>query len=178
MTMPEFDSVDAVGSATPEQLARILHANQETCSSWTEQDLPAMYRHQLSARLESAPSQSRLPQSGEHVQPSTPALTTLHDVLCCPQPPIALLRSLKDRFKAQAGPADDRDAEQMVAYLFYLLSIAAAQVKLAARITTLADVDLLRAYDWARVLPFLEQSDRTLLNEARDKLQHRCNTPG
>ena len=50
--MANFDSLQAVFKSRAEQLSKIMSLDETTPDAWTEEDLPAMLRHQMSAPLE------------------------------------------------------------------------------------------------------------------------------
>ena len=140
----------------------------ESRSFWRDEDLAAMFRHQLAAPLlaEVAAQHAGAP-------PAVPAGlsegATLGDVLRHPAPPAGALPLVK-RFAKAAKNDPDRPLPPAIANALYHLAIAAALVRSGERISSLADAELTEGIRWARGQGWLDAKWQELLAAARTLL--------
>ena len=178
--MANFDSLQAVFKSRAEQLSKIMSLDETTSDAWTEEDLPAMLRHQMSAPLEFDLSSIELSQSEEATRDKTLSaaagsrIRSFQDLFDAPAPSLALLKWAKDFFKQQAGASAKRRPEREVAYLMYLLSIVTARVRLRTSITALSEAELLKGITWAAGRKWLDVKTKELCVQARKALQGRA----
>jgi hypothetical protein len=141
---------------------------------WDEQALAALARSWFAAPLALDPGDSGLGLPGSHPQDGIQGavvagpLESLGDLLFHPRPPLALLKRSKDFFKRQTREYPEGSPAWQVAYLFYLLSIAAAG---ASQITKMAAGDFLQGIAWALGQPWVEVRAKNLLQQAADRLR-------
>jgi hypothetical protein len=177
--MANFESSKAVFESGAEQLSKLMNWDEASPEHWTEEDLPAMLRHQLAAPLAFDLSTLELSQTEEAAREQTLSqaaaskIRTFQDLLQHPRPPVALFHWAKDFFKQQAGTSAKRRPEQEVAYLLYLLSILMPRIRLGASITKLSDADLLKAMKWATSRKWLDAKTRETCLLAQKALRGR-----
>ena len=168
--MPDFDSAAAVFKSSPEQLLKIMNLGEELPEAWKARDWPDMLRHIRTAPLE-VELKARI---GDGNLGASDDIKTCGDLFEHPHPPLKLLQLAKDFFKEKAGAGANRQPEQEVAYLLYLLTIVTARVRLGVSISSLPDVELMPGVDWALNQSWLEESARTLCLRAREILERRA----
>lgn len=141
---------------------------------WGEQSLQALAGSQLAAPLAldlkglGLVPPGNQPWDGALGAAPSGRLETFGDLLFHPRPPLELLKLSKDFFKQQTRDYLDGSPEWQVAYLFYLLSIAAAG---AGQITKLAAADFLKGIAWALGQPWVEARAKNLLQQAADRIR-------
>src|SRR5881628_631982 len=131
--MPKFDSTKAVFSSDATKLAKLLHLNASTPDNWEAADLPAMFRHQLSAPLnfdlrtmaKTEPEAKTLDKT--LTRSATERIRSFRDLLFHRKPPLELLTLSKEFFKLRTRACEKSSPEWQVAYLFYLLSVIVAK---------------------------------------------------
>ena len=132
-------------------------------------ELRALWRHQLGSPLQF--DLSNLDRgAGARLRELSAAesllLRSLGDLLQHPHPPLELLRFAKDFAKAHEQSPDDLLPAEMARMLYYA-AIAAAWARCGRRITTLDDVQLRRAFDWALAQPWVDESTKELFVTGR-----------
>ena len=150
-----------------------MDLDEATPGAWSEQDLPAMLRHQLSAPLEF--DLSSLEVKGAEVRARDKTLTaaakerikSFGDLLFHPEPPLVLLKLSKEFFKKRTQDCKKDSSEWKIAYLFYLLSILVAGTR-APKISALTHGDLLKGVKWALGQKWVNERTRALLAKARE----------
>jgi hypothetical protein len=175
--MPDANLSSAVFKTSAERLSKIMGLQETTPETWSDKDLPALLRHQMSAPLEFDLRSLALGKSESDAREKTVSaaaasrIKTFRDLFEHPQPPLALLKWGKDFFKQQAGPSARRRPDQEVAYLVYLLCIVTARVRLGTRITELTDAELLKGLTWALRRNWLDATTREWCGWARNALE-------
>jgi hypothetical protein len=169
--MSEFDSAGSVFQRQPKSLAALLKASGEGVRLWRPEELTAIFRHQMSAPV--------LVDLGGY-DPGTAArlkrlsdaqsllLKSFSDLFHHPAPPLELLELTKDFAKANMDHAQSSLPGEVAAALYYT-SIAAALVRLGARITRLADAELRRGLLWTSDQVWLDAETKQLLLQAAAK---------
>jgi hypothetical protein len=170
--MSEFDSAESVFQRQPKSLAALLEASGERVRLWRPEELGAIFRHQMSAPV--------LVDLGGY-DPGTAArlrtlssaqsllLKSFSDLFHHPAPPLELLELTKDFAKANMDHAQSSLPNEVAAALYYT-SIAAALVRLDARITRLPKADLRRGLLWTREQSWLDEDTKQLLLQAAAKV--------
>lgn len=144
----------------------------EDARLWRPDELAAIFRHQMSAPM--------LVDLGSFDAATATRLRTLSDaqglllksfadLFHHPAPPRELLQLVKNFAKANIDHPDSGLPGEVSSALYYA-SIAAALVHLDARISQLADADLLRGFRWLEEQPWLDEKTKGLLAEAKKKL--------
>jgi hypothetical protein len=175
--MANDDSLHAVFESSADQLSTIMNMGETLSDTWTEEDLPAMLRHQMSAPLEFDLSTVELSNSEKATREETlnaaagAQIKSFQDLFQHPAPPLALLNWAKDFFKQQAGTSANRRPEQEVAYLMYVLSIVIPRVRLGTSITALTDADLRKALKWAASRKWLDAKTKEMCVLAKKALR-------
>jgi hypothetical protein len=151
--MPDFDSVSALSQSGPEPLAELLGAGESPSGLWQPEEMGAIFRHQMAAPL--------LADLGGLAPPGAP-FQSFADLLRHSSPPIALLELVKNFAKSNAEHPESGLPKEIAAVLYYAC-IAAALLRLEARISKLPDADLARGLRWAGEQTWLDEETRQLL---------------
>ena len=170
--MPDFDAAESVFKRQPRSLAALLEASAERVRLWRPEELGAIFRHQLSAPV--------LVDLGGYDPGTALRLKTLSDAQSLllksfsdlfhhPAPPLELLELTKDFAKANMDHPDSSLPGEVAAALYYTC-IAAALVRLDARITRLPEADLRRGLLWTRDQAWLDEDTKQLLLQAARKI--------
>lgn len=157
------------GATHRERLARSLGFGIEPERLWTDQELGAVYRHQLSAPImidltamdERQASQVRVLSEAQGL-----LLRSFSDLFQHPSPPVDLLVLTKDFAKSNQLTRQSALPEKVAGVLYYT-AIAAALVRCHARITKLTAPELAKGFSWALAQPWIDEPTRRLLGEAR-----------
>jgi len=168
----EFDSAGAVFKSGPKRLAALMTSEMERARLWRPDELTAIFRHQMSAPIVvdlggfDPGTAARLKQLSEA---QSLVLKSFADLFHHPSPPLELLELTKNFAKANLDhPESSLPGE--IAQALYYTSIAAALVRLDKRISQLSDADLRRGLLWAKGQPWTDESTKSLLQSAIDKL--------
>jgi len=170
--MSEFDSAATLGKSPPKSLAAFLAAGSEGARMWRPEELSAIFRHQMRAPILvdlggfDPATAARLKTLS---QAQSLLLNSFSDLFHHPVPPLELLTLTKDFAKANMDQAESSLPQEVAAALYYA-SIAAALVRLNARISRLKDEDLQRGLLWAKNRPWIDERTRELLDQALKKL--------
>ena len=149
------------------ELARLLRLAEVPPETWTQRDIAAMLQHQLRTRLEFdlLPLAEGRSDRNALARARAAGVSTFADLFQSPVPPKEVLLLAKGFFKTQAGRSSNRDREQEVAYLMYLVSIIVAKARLGLSISRLSPTDQYKAIQWARSRTWLDQATRGLLQQ-------------
>jgi len=135
-----------------------------------------MARHQFATplgfdlrSLALKPAENEVRETGLS-QAAASGIESFEDLLFHQQPPLELLRLAKDFFKKRTREHPKGSAEWQVAYVFYLLTIAAAGAE-SAKISALTPQDLLKGIGWAVEQPWVDDKTKHLLSAAAQPLQ-------
>ena len=170
--MSDFDSSAAVFKSRAKKLAALMATGQERADLWRPEELAAIYRHQMSAPVMvdlgafDPRTATRLRTLGEA---KGLLLRSFDDLFHHPAPPIELLELVKDFAKANLDHPESGLPREIAAALYYA-SIAAALVRLDARISQLPDADLQRGLRWAMGQAWLDEKAKELLTQASGKV--------
>jgi hypothetical protein len=153
----------------PSRLAKMLTAHG--AERWRPEEMGSILRHQLSVRLEfdlaGIASDDDAPPAAPEGARMRPA--TFGELLHHPRPPVAMLRRVKLFAKACKAKAEGPLPPE-VATVLYFASIVVALLRCETRITELDDDGLLKGAQWALAQTWLDQSMRSLFEEATAKL--------
>ena len=141
----------------------------ESRAFWRDEDLGAIFRHQLAAPLLAEVAAQHAGATPPAVPPGLSEGATLGEVLRHPAPPPGALRMVKDFAKA-ARNDPDRPLPPAVADALYHLAIAAALVRCGERISSLPDAELVKGVRWARGQAWLDPEWQALLAAAKAAL--------
>jgi hypothetical protein len=170
--MSDFDSSAALTKGRARKLAALIHTGDESSPLWGADELAALFRHQMSAPM-LMDLGSFDPRTAEQLKTMAAAqgllLSSFSDLFNHPAPPLPLLQMVKDFAKANMDhPGSGLPRE--IATVLYYTSIAAALLRLDARISQLPDADLLRGLRKVQEQKWLDAPTKTLLDGALKKL--------
>jgi len=174
IVMSQFDSTSLVFKSTAKKLAGLMAAGGERDRLWREDELAAVFRHQMAAPVlvdlggfdpRAAALLKRLSEAQSLV------LRSFSDLFQHPSPPREVLELVKNFAKTNMDHPDACLPGEIAAVLYYT-SIAAALVRLGLRITHLSDADLRQGLVWANGQPWLDRGTRRLLRQALKKIPH------
>lgn len=170
--MSDFDSSAALGKSRAKELAALMSTSDESSPLWRADELAALFRHQMSAPV-LMDLGSFDPRTAEQLKTLTAAqgllLSSFADLFGHPVPPRSLLELVKDFAKANRDHPESGLPREIATALYYT-SIAAALVRLDARISQLPDAELQRGLRWTQEQRWLDEKTRTLLADALKKL--------
>jgi hypothetical protein len=170
--MSDFDSSAAVFKSRAKKLATLMATGEERAKLWRPDELAAIFRHQMSAPM--------LVDLGTFDSRTATKLRTLSeaqglllksfaDLFHHPAPLIELLELVKDFAKANMDHPESGLPDEIATTLYYT-SIAAALVRLDARISQLPDADLQRGLRWTMEQAWLDEKTKELLAGALGKV--------
>jgi hypothetical protein len=170
--MSVFESSAAVFKSRAKKLATLLATGEERAELWRPDELAAIFRHQMSAPVLvdlgtfDLRSATRL---GTISEAQGLLLRSFSDLFQHPAPPVELLELVKDFAKANLDHPESGLPGEIAAALYYT-SIAAALVRLDARISQLPDADLQRGLRWTLEQAWLDEKTKELLAQASGKV--------
>ena len=170
--MPEFESSSAVFKSRAKALAALMASGEERARLWRPDELAALFRHQMSAPMLvdlggfDARTATRLRTVSEA---QGLLLKSFSDLFHHAAPPAELLRLVKDFAKSNLDHPESGLPGEIASALYYT-SIAAALVRLDARISQLPDAELRRGLRWTAEQAWLDEKTKGLLGQALDKL--------
>ena len=170
--MSDFDSSAAVFNSRAKKLATLLTTGEERARLWRPDELAAIFRHQMSAPV-LVDLGTFDPRSATRLRALSEAqgllLRSFTDLFHHPAPPVELLELVKDFAKANLDHPESGLPGEIAAALYYT-SIAAALVRLDARISQLPDADLKRGLRWTLEQAWLDEKTKELLAQASGKV--------
>ena len=149
------------------RLAELLEVDGSRDRVWRDDELAAVYRHQLSAgiRCDLAGLNARLAEQVNLLASSTDLiLKSYADLFYHPNPPVELLILVKD-FAKRCRLSPDSALPPAIASVLYYQSIACALVRCRRRISKLSDDELREGLRWGLSRPWLDESTATLFRE-------------
>jgi hypothetical protein len=166
MEVPDIRSGDA------RRLAEIFSWDSQPEVPWSDDDLAAILSHQLSvpceAELGATGQLAALPVAAGAPSASRPG--TFADLFRSTDPPIELLRAVKEFAKAtRTDPQFSLPRE--VAGILYSAAIAVALVRCNERISGLSDEGLQHGFAWAAQQPWVPDDLRAVFGEALKALR-------
>jgi hypothetical protein len=170
--MPGFDSSAAVFKSRANKLATLLATGEERSRLWRPDELAAIFRHQMSAPV-AVDLGTFDPRTATKLRTLSEAqgllLRSFDDLFHHPAPPIELLELVKDFAKANLDHSESGLPGEIAAALYYV-SIAAALVRLDARISQLPEADLQRGLRSTMDQTWLDEQTKELLAQALGKM--------
>src|SRR2546422_2391040 len=127
--MAQSYSSKIVFGSTDAQLSKLLELGQTASQPWSDDELSAMVRHQMSTPLQSDLERLRLaPAEQEPLADALEAaarggIRTFGDLFQQPDPPLKLLEFSKTFFKQRIAKAPKESPQYHLYYLFYILTI-------------------------------------------------------
>jgi len=170
--MSEFDSSSAVFKSRANKLAALLATGEERTRLWRPDELAAIFRHQMAAPMlvDLGGFDARTANKIKTLSEAQGLLLkSFADLLHHPAPVKELLELAKDFAKANLDHPESGLPGEIAATLYYA-SIAAALVRLDARISQLPDADLQRGLKWTMNQAWLDEETKALLATAAEKL--------
>jgi hypothetical protein len=130
-------------------------------SAWREDEFGELFEHQLAAGL-----REDLGLFFDNVEGALAGsgVITFGDLLGAEQPPVSLLRMVRQFAKKLAGQPSQYPGD--VALALYYAAIAAAQARAGASISSMSRAELQRGYAWAGRLAWMPERLRPLFEEA------------
>ena len=169
--MSDFDSSAAVFKSRAKKLATLMATGEERAKLWRPDELAAIFRHQMSAPM-LVDLGTFDPRTATRLRTLSEAegllLKSFADLFHHPAPPIELLELIKDFAKANMDHPESGLPGEIATALYYT-SIAAALVRLDARISQLPDADLQRGLRWTMEQAWLDEKTKELLGKALGK---------
>jgi hypothetical protein len=170
--MSDLDSSAAVFKSRAKKLATLMATGEERAKLWRPDELAAIFRHQMSA-----PMLVDLgifdPRTATRLRTLSEAqgllLKSFADLFYHTAPPIELLELIKDFAKVNLDHPESGLPGEIATALYYT-SIAAALVRLDARISQLPDADLQRGLRWTMEQAWLDEKTKELFANALGKV--------
>lgn len=170
--MSDFDSSAAVFKSRAKELAALMTTGEERGRLWRADELAAIFQHQMSAPM-LVDLGSFDPRTATQLRNLSDAqgllLKSFADLFHHPVPVIELLELVKDFAKSNLDHPESGLPSEIAATLYYT-SIAAALVRLNARISKLSDADLRHGLRWTLEQSWLDDQTRELLAQAVGKI--------
>ncbi len=170
--MSDFDSSAAVFKSRAKKLATLMATGEERAKLWRPDELAAIFRHQMSTPM-MVDLGTFDPRTATRLRTLSEAqgllLKSFADLFHHPAPPIELLELVKDFAKANLDHPESGLPGEIATVLYYT-SIAAALVRLDARISQLPDADLQRGLRWTMAQAWLDEKTNELLAQALAKV--------
>jgi hypothetical protein len=166
--MSQTDYSAAAFTKRPGALAALINSGSESAHLWRPNEFAAIFKHQLSAPV--FVDLGQMPKrAATRLKNLSDAqgllLKSFSELFHHPAPPIELLELTKDFAKANMNHPESALPSE-IATALYFTSIAAAYVRLGARISRLGDLDLRRGWLWTRDQVWVDEKTKTLLVEA------------
>ena len=152
----------------PKRLAAFLEIDPGVGRPWRQNELAAIFQHQLAA-----PVQLDLADGHAGDDPVLPPayaeIRTFDQLFHHPDPPIELLKSVKEFAKANRNhPASALPGE--IATVLYYASILVARLRCGVGISALSDDELRTGLEWALAQPWVDERLKSLLRNAASSL--------
>ncbi len=172
---------DSIHESSPDRLAELLRRPGDAPEpAWSADELAEVFRHQLAVPVEEELDRGDAPP-GDAAAPkrrkSGPRPKTFSDLLHRPNPPLDLLRRVKDYAKAaRNNPRGPLPAE--IATALYFGVIASALVHRGERLTSLIDQRLFRGLRWMIGQTWLDDATRDLAQQGLNHVEQLNAQPG
>ena len=170
--MNSSDSTQTIFLSGPAGLARVLAQDQPDATLWAQQEMQAMWEHQMLAPIETDLDIAKPPDSS-HVSDSVEAAgfvgKSFRYLLENSNAPLALLKLTKDFAKRTFKEAEDSQLKEIAAALYYA-SYAAGLTHCNQRLGGMETLELRGGFDWAIGRSWLDEQTKKLLSEGRKLL--------
>jgi hypothetical protein len=166
------NSTSDIMKASSAKVAGIMAVGETPARVWRPDELAAVFRHQMAAPVSVDLAALDPTLSGQLRVLSNATgllLKSFNELLHHPNPPLELLRMVKDFAKLNRDRSESLLPGEVATVLYYL-TIAAALVRLDERITTLSDHELKCGFIWAIEQKWIDDPARELLGLAEGKL--------
>lgn len=167
--MSGSEHLNSEDAAKRQRLADALELGSNGSPLWTQEDIAAVFRHQMDAPVAvdlSAFDPSLSARLALLANSKGLLLRSFRDLLQHPAPPVELLVLAKDFAKANRSHPDSVIPGEVATFL-YFASIAAAMTRCAKRISELKDAELAEGFDWALRQSWVDEAMKGLFNYAR-----------
>jgi hypothetical protein len=159
-----------INESDPRLLASLIAGSDDDIGEriWQAGELAAILRHQMNTPLQVdlAALNGAAGRLKDEAAAAGLLLMSFGDLLEHPQPPLKLLKMMKDFAKAsRISPVGAMPRE--IATVIYFASILVAMAKRSRRITTLDDKALRDAIRWALAQPWLDGISRKVFLDGR-----------
>jgi len=169
--MTTEDPTEFVQKSDPALLAGMMDMDSDTERAWRPDELGAVLEHQLSAPVELDLSVMR-PGFRKRLRTLASAqglvLSSYRDLFHHPNPPVELLRLVKDFAKASKDDPESPFQPEIAAVL-YLGSILVARWRCGAKISAVPDQMLREGAEWVLGQSWVDDGTKVLF---RDGLTH------
>ena len=162
--MDDSNSSQTIFLSGPASLARILAEDQPDTGLWGQQEMRAMWEHQMSAPMEADLDIAQAEEGAGFTGKS------FRDLLENSSPPLALLMLTKDFAKRTFKEAEDSQLKEIAAALYYT-SYAAGMTRLGQRLGGMETLELRGGFDWALGRAWLDDQTKELLSQGRKLLE-------
>ena len=155
-----------------QRLAKLLELDDDEPSLWTDEHLTASFEHQLATPLREPLAQisPRLnARLALMVSEDAIPIVTFGDLFGHPNPPIEILRAVKD-WSTRCMQEKSCDAPPQIAPVIYLASVAAALLRCRERITHSDNTDLQVTFRQALGAKWVGPQIRGLFVETLDRI--------
>lgn len=132
--------------------------------TWTEEELPAIWQHQLQSTLQAEPGSM---ERGPSIQ----------ELLTMEQPDMRLLSVMKSYGKANCNHPESLIPEDIARGIYYL-SILTARMKLDETISSLSTKELASASQWLAGCGWLDQQSRSIATQSLGRFTEPGSTQG
>lgn len=166
------DSSSDILKASHEKLAGVFGLGRSEDRVWRPEELAAVFRHQMNAPVMVDLAGVEPALSGKLktlCEAEGLVLKSFGDLFAHPQPPLELLRLVKEFAKANRSHVESVLPPELASVLYYL-AIAAASVRWGGRISALGEHELRRGFDWALGQSWIDRVSRELLERAKQGL--------
>jgi len=167
--MDDSDSTQTIFLSGPASLARVLAQDQPDGALWAQQEMRAMWEHQMAAPIEADLDMVQPPNSSAAGEPAEAAGfvgKSFRDLLENSNPPLSLLKLTKDFAKRTFKEAEDSQFKEIAAALYYA-SYAAGLTHCGQRLGGMDTVELRGGFDWALGRTWLDGQTRKHISDGR-----------
>jgi hypothetical protein len=164
------DNGESANPFDPWQLVDLMNLATESERYWREEELSAVFLHQLAAPVEfdlaslgdARARQVRLLSSAESL-----LLRSFRDLFEHHIPPVELL-SLTKKFAKSSMMDPDAPIPREIAFYLYVVSILVAEVRCRERISDVPEQKLVKGAEWLTQQPWIDQRSKELIAQLLD----------
>lgn len=168
--MCEYDH--NINKTDPKDLARIMSVSSADERLWRPEEMGALLQHQLVSPLESelrSVHTNLLKEFQRKTQGADKPPRNCRELFLAKQPDPDVLRITKD-FAKLCRQSDTNPVPEQIPTVIYFTSIAMAEVKCSARITSLPNSRIRSGLQWTIAQEWISPELRDLLQEALEQL--------
>lgn len=158
---------------TPRRFARLLRLTEQADEPWAAGDLAAIWRQEVQrfpdglGQNDDNPSPRKFGADGG---PGSTTVGTWSHLLSHPEPPIELLRQMKDFAKSRRHASSDAFPKD-IARVLYFVSILLALMRCHRPISRLSKAEVLRGVEWSLAQRWLDPETLTVLTQGKHYLE-------